>query len=178
LNILRTLKQLTISGEVSIGTNSHFTGNITEIQNFLNTIVDTLRKDNPQLKIQSKRELYEFSIKIFAYRKLMMDHSFLENLRRRFQSLLDYGADFDGLTIRLNIYGELNSLIQSEKFRYVNKQSEVVFMNNQFPAIPWIPQKLSSKQIGFLIFIVLLVITVALLVYFKVIPLFSRPLVA
>jgi hypothetical protein len=174
---LNKIKKLTISGEICIGTNSRFTGNINEIENSLKGIVETIKKDNPYLKVESKRELYELNFRIFAYHKLMIDHSLLENLHCRFQSLLDYGNRFDGLTIRLNVYGELHSFFNSEKFRYINQQTEVAFMNNESSTLPWLPQKFTLKQIGFIVFVVLLIITVVLLVYFNVIPLFPRPLV-
>jgi hypothetical protein len=177
-NLSTDIKRLTLSGEISIGTNGRFGGNIAEIEDSLMAIVEAIKKDNPFLKVQSKRELYELNIRLFSYRKLIIDRSFLEKLRGQFQSLLDYGNRFEGLTLRLNVYGEFHSLAKSEKFRFINKQAEVAFMNTESPSPLRLPKKLSPKQIGIIMLIVLVLIGVGLLVYFNVIPLFPKPLVA
>jgi hypothetical protein len=177
-NLPTDTKRLTLSGEISIGTNGRFGGNIAEIEDSLTTIVAAIKQDNPFLKVQSKRDLYELNIRLFAYRKLIIDRSFLEKLRCQFQSLLDYGNRFEGLTLRLNVYGELLSLSKNEKFRFINKQAEVAFMNTESPSLLRLPKKLSSKQIGIIMLIVLVLIGIGLLVYFNVIPLFPKPLVA
>jgi hypothetical protein len=177
-DLLIKVKQLTISGEINIGTNSRFTGNIDEVGRYLAAITETIKKDNYFLNVQLKKDLYELNIKIFAYHKIIIDRSFLEDLRRQFQSLLDYGANFEGLTFRLNVYGELGSLAGKEKFRYVNKQAEVVFLNNESPFRERLLKKLSFKQIWIFLLIALVLIAIVLLVYFDVIPLFPKPLVA
>lgn len=177
-NKLTKVKRLTISGDISIGTNTRFTGNIDEIGRFLTAITETIQKDNPFLKVQLKKDLYELNLKIFAFRKIIIDRWFLENLRRQFQALTDYSAGFDGLTLRLNVYGELHSVTKREKFRYINNQSEVVFMNGESPVRKWLPGKLEAKQIGIIVLIALVLIVIALLVYFDLIPLFPKPLVA
>jgi hypothetical protein len=177
-NQITSIKRLTISGEINIGTNTGFKGNIGEIEQGVATIIEAIKKDNPFLKIQCKRELYELTVKIFTFHKLFIDRAFLESMRHHLQSFMDYICHFDGLKLRLNVYGEMCSLTKNEKFRYLNKQDELIFLDTGSSSQPWLTKKLSSKQIGIIVFIVLLLITVMLLVHFDIIPLFPKRLIA
>jgi hypothetical protein len=177
-NQITRVKRLTISGEINIGTSTGFEGNIGEIEQGLAAIIEAIKKDNSFLKVQCKRELYELTVKIFAYRKLFIDRSFLESMRHHLQSLTDYICHFDGLKLRLNVYGEIYSLTKNDKFRYLNKQDEVIFLNTESSSQLWLTKKLSSKQIGIIVFIALLLITIMLLVHFDIIPLFPKRLIA
>lgn len=123
------LNKINIAGEITIQGEDILSGISGDEVLFgkIQFCTQNFTKSYPWLKVESVRNLHEITIKLFAYNKPFSDNAFLDKFSQDVEHLLKELSELESLSLKLNIYGDLNTLRKVEKFRCVNTGSNVYY---------------------------------------------------
>ncbi|HHV95670.1 MAG TPA: hypothetical protein GXX37_04215 [Clostridiaceae bacterium] len=133
---LMNLNIITLSGEITISFKD-LNAIITAYSDlYMSSIRDIAKKFNnmyPKFKVESAVGLSEISIKIFVFRYINTDETFLDRLRMALEGLLKDIYSLENLSpwklnVRLNLYGTMEYLNSQDNFRFLNKNETVKYI--------------------------------------------------
>lgn len=127
------MKKITVSGELCIDFVTQSDIRLEDLQQILAPVITQFKKDFPFLKIEIQPELYELTVKIFAYRRNLFDRGFLAQFQDHCKILLNEVCHERNVKVRLNVSGELQSFKNIEKFRYLNNHDQIYGQTEQIP---------------------------------------------
>jgi hypothetical protein len=125
---------LTMSGEINISYKSYNALIISdsEIIGSIKSYAKMLSIKYPRFKIQLDTGISETAIKIFAYRTILMNGSFLEEMRTNLEGLLSNIYDLNELQAKLTISGYIDSYKGRHAYVYLNNERKVKYEMTQF----------------------------------------------
>lgn len=119
--------RLTISGEINIMTDDIKEAILLkdELYGKVCIYADSLSKVLPFIEVETVKELHEITIKLFSKDKSFNDDKFLDNLQQQLEILLENIYKNNGLSVKVNIFGEIKTWEKVDKFRVVNDKKDV-----------------------------------------------------
>lgn len=131
---LLSFSYLTMSGEINISCKSYNALIISdsEIIGSMKSCAKALNDRYPKFKIQLETGMSEISIRIFAYRTILLNSSFLEEMRTNLAGLLSSIYGNNGLQAKLNISGYIDSYRGRQEYIYLNNEREVKYEVTRF----------------------------------------------
>jgi hypothetical protein len=131
---LMDFSYLTMSGEINVSCKSYnaIIINDSGLISRMKSYVKALNDRYPKLKIQLQTGISEISIKVFAYRKMLMNNCFLEEMRINLAGLLISIYENNDLQAKLNIRGFIDSYRGRKSFIFMNNEQEVKYEVIQF----------------------------------------------
>lgn len=120
---------LTMSGEIIIGSSD-----VTKLVSLNSDVLTKVKeeasffqKKYPYIKVKVEEGLHEVTIKFYALRVSFSFENFLESFKCDLVEVLKHLLSNTDLSIRLNIYGEIDNRKTIDSYRYLNKNSEVSY---------------------------------------------------
>ena len=142
---------LTISGEIIIGSS--------DVKRLISLNSETLtrvtkeaaffRETYPYFKVKIDEGLHEITIKLYAQQVRFVSQNFHFGFRQDLMLVLSRILESGDLSVRINIYGYIESNNTVESFRYLNKNDEVSYKVTKTEPVNSL-FKMVCRKVGFL----------------------------
>lgn len=118
---------LTLSGEVLVTPEKSFSRSALDCLDKckLKCILDDINRKYPCFKVETVNGLMEINIKFFAHKARIANKDFLNEFNEYLSRLASVILQQEKVSVRINVFGTLETKNKIEQYRYLNKKDDV-----------------------------------------------------